>query len=254
MDRDTRVRRQALHAAHRCRVHIAVSNALRTSISRITGEPERLRVIPNAVDGSVFTLPAPGSPRSPTQILFVGVVREVKGVDVLLHAVRRLLDRGRQVRLVVVGESFYRSYRADHARVRRLAGDLGLAAHVVFTGGKQAADVARHMRESAVLVLPSRRESLGVVLMEALACGTPVVATRCGGPEDIVTPQVGVLVPPEDPEALARGIAHVLDHPADYDPACLRRYVLERFGLDSVSRRLAALYAEALNPTSPVAP
>ena len=59
------------------------------------------------------------------------------------------------------------------------------------------------MRESAVLVLPSRRESFGSVLVEALACGTPVVATSCGGPEDIVTDAVGRLVPVENAEALA---------------------------------------------------
>lgn len=86
-----------------------------------------------------------------------------------------------------------------------------------------------------------------MVLVEALACGTPVVATRCGGPEDIVTEEVGVLVPPEDPAALAAGIAQVLDRRGEYDAAKLRAYALERFGLESVGKRLEALYEEALS-------
>jgi len=102
------------------------------------------------------------------------------------------------------------------------------------------------MQESALLVLPSRRESLGLVLAEALACGTPVLSTRCGGPEDIVTDEVGVLVPPEDPEALANGIEQLLARRESFEPNRLRAYALERFGFDAVGKRLSALYQEAL--------
>ena len=73
------------------------------------------------------------------------------------------------------------------------------------------------------------------------------MATRCGGPEDIVTKEVGILVPPEDAQALAEGIAQVLDWRSYYDPAKLRAYALERFGLESVGKRLQELYAEALS-------
>jgi glycosyltransferase involved in cell wall biosynthesis len=102
------------------------------------------------------------------------------------------------------------------------------------------------MQESAVLVLPSRHESLGMVLVEALACGTPVVATRCGGPEDIVDDDVGLLVPPEDPAALADGLAQTLGALDRYEPAVLRERTLARFGSRAISERLSALYREAL--------
>jgi teichuronic acid biosynthesis glycosyltransferase TuaC len=246
MDRDSIMRRQALWAARECAFHIAISTALRESIARHTGDSPRLVVVPDGVDGSTFTLPEPGSRISANQILFVGVVRQVKGVDVLLRALKALADRGSNARLVLVGESFYQAYRVEYERMRRLAADLGIADRVQFAGGKTDAEVVRYMQESAVVVLPSRRESLGMVLAEALACGTPVVATRSGGPEDIVTPDVGVLVPTDDPEALADGIAQVLDRRGRYDPARLRAHALEKFGLDAVDRRVSALYAEAL--------
>lgn len=74
-----------------------------------------------------------------------------------------------------------------------------------------------------------------------------VVSTRCGGPEDIVTEDVGALVPPEDPKALADGIEHVLDRRERHDADRLRAHALEHFGFDSVAERLSATYQDALS-------
>jgi glycosyltransferase involved in cell wall biosynthesis len=102
------------------------------------------------------------------------------------------------------------------------------------------------MRRSAVCVLPSRRESFGAVLVEALACGTPVVATRCGGPEDVVHDGVGTLVPVEDEVALADGLKLVLSNGGSYDPCQLRSWALEHFSWESVGTATSDLYREAL--------
>src|SRR5262249_30211794 len=148
----------------------------------------------------VFTLSH--EPReSKKQILFAGAIRPTKGVDVLLQAMRMLVQRGRHETLTIVGESYYQSYQVEYNRIRHMAADLGLQGTVQFVGGKSQAELARYMQQSSLLVLPSRKESLGMVLAESLACGTPVVATRCGDPEDIVTDQVGVLVERENPLA-----------------------------------------------------
>ena len=85
-----------------------------------------------------------------------------------------------------------------------------------------------------------------MVLAESLACGTPVVATRCGGPEDIVTDQVGALVEPENPLALADGIERVLNRPGGFDPIALRAYALERFSWDRISKQYLELYGQAV--------
>jgi glycosyltransferase involved in cell wall biosynthesis len=246
MDQHHSVRRQAVWAAQHCAFHVAISRALRQSIVKYSGDSPRLRVIPDGVDGSVFRLPPTEHAFTPSQLLFVGNIRHVKGVDVLLRAVALLAVRRPDVRLVLVGESFYASYRAEYERMKQLAVELGISDRVEFAGGKTDEEVVRCMQECAVLVLPSRRESLGMVLAEALACGTPVVATRSGGPEDIVTPDVGILVPPDDPAALADGILQVLERRTGYEPRLLRESALERFGLDAVHRQVAALYDEAL--------
>jgi len=246
MDEYRLARMQALWAVRHSAFHIAISRSLRAEIAHFTGDSRRLRLIPNGVDTDIFR-PAPAPAPDLSEILFVGAIRRVKGVDLLLRALRILLDRGRKVKLTIVGEPLFRSYSRDADEVRALARDLMLEPHLEFAGGKAGGDLAKYMRRAGVLVLPSRKESLGMVLAEAISCGTPVVATRCGGPEDIVTDQVGALAPPEDPEALADGIAHVLDHRAQYDPERLHRYIEENFSWESVVRRVMPLYADALS-------
>jgi teichuronic acid biosynthesis glycosyltransferase TuaC len=238
------VRERAIWAARQSACHIAVSRSVRSTIESFAGKLENLVVIPCGVDGSEFSLPANRNGRVPDQIVFVGAVRPVKGVDVLLEAMRVLAARGRRLKLVLIGEAFFGAYRQEELRLKQMVSELKLADCVRFAGKQLLPELARSMGQSAALVLPSRAESLGMVLVEALACGTPVVATRCGGPEDIVNDRVGVLVPPEDPAALAEGIEHVLDH--HYDPAILRAHALENFGLESVGQRLSEVYQDAV--------
>jgi len=246
LDESPLVRRQTVWAAERSAAHVVPSTAVLRSVERYRPADARMRVVPNVVDDSVFTLASDDPPRDPRQILFAGAVRHVKGVDVLLQAIRLLADRGCDAHLVVVGEPFYAAYRREEERLRALALELGLGGSVRFAGPQQPHELARTMQTSAVVVLPSRAESFGVVLAEALACGTPVVATRCGGPEDIVDDSVGVLVPPEDPESLADGLAHVLGSRDGYDARTLSATALERYGTAAVGRRYGEIYAEVL--------
>ena len=205
-----------------------------------------MAVIPNGVDASEFTLPDAASSRDPQQLLFVGAIRPVKGVDLLLRAMRILMDRGRSERLLLVGEAFYGRYQEEELRLKKMVQDLGIGDRVQFAGKQLPPYLGMTMGRSAALILPSRIEALGMVLVEALACGTPVVATRCGGPEEIVTDQVGVLVPPENPEELARGIEHVIDRHDAYDPRQLRAHALDNFGLESVAERVKQVYENAV--------
>src|SRR5260370_22092910 len=241
------VRRESVGAVEQCAFHVAVSGTVRESVARVVGAAEKLRVVRVGVDGAIFNRSEEGGQHLPNQLLFVGAIRPVKGVDILLRAVRLIADSGRDVRLVLVGESYFKSYQREYDRLRQMVEDLRLGSRVNVVGKRRPPELVRSIQESAVLILPSRAESFGMVLVEALACGTPVVATRCGGPEDIVNEEVGILVPPEDPAALAAGIAQVLDRRGDYDPAELPAFALEGFGLESVGQRLQGLYTEALS-------
>ncbi|HET6314409.1 MAG TPA: glycosyltransferase, partial [Chloroflexia bacterium] len=125
-----------------------------------------------------------------------------------------------------------------------LARRLGVNGVCHFHGALPHEQVAAMMPSYDVLVLSSLAETFGVVAVEALASGVPVVATRCGGPEEVLTPDLGVLVEKADPEALADGILDVMRRPHDFPPEHLRRVVEERFGEARVTGRLVSLYRQ----------
>lgn len=223
------VRQESLAAGRAASTVMAVSGYILSSITGWLGSDTPLTVVPEGVDGAMFRADA-SQPYEPDQILFVGWPNFNKGVDVLLDAMKLIHERGQPGRLQLVGGSYYRGTRLMEQQLKAYADSLMLGPRVAFVGPRSHAEVAQLMARAAVVVLPSRMEAFGTVLAEALACGTPVVATRCGGPEDFVTPAVGRLVPVGDPGALANALVAVLEERPRFDPQALRRYALERFG------------------------
>ena len=102
--------------------------------------------------------------------------------------------------------------------------------------------MAEELARVQALVHPSRYETFGVAIVEALAMGRPVVATRCGGPDGIVTARDGLLVPVDDVEALARAMRELREHIDRYDAPAIRQACLERFGEGAVVARLRETY------------
>jgi glycosyltransferase involved in cell wall biosynthesis len=245
MDAYPGVARVVAREAGRVRFRIAVSRAVKDGIVAIAGHEERVRVIPVGVDGEAFPLKA-GKTDS-EHILFVGHITLNKGVDLLLGAFARIASARPAATLTLVGGGPYPGTRDQEDELRTRAAALGFGERIRFLGSQPPEEVARRMRESAVLVLPSRRESFGAVLVEALASGTPVVATRCGGPEDVITEENGVLVEASDEAALARGIDRVVSSPDRYEPARLRDEALARFSWARVASETESLYDEALS-------
>lgn len=239
------VRRAALMAAARAHALLAVSTSVRDSIVSFTGAPERIHVVPVGVDPQRFA-PVADEQRRNDQLFYAGWLNYNKGIDVLLRAMAILRERESPLELVLAGGSYYRNQRIQERALRALADELGLHDRVTFLGQIPHAEVARRMAESAAVVLPSHAESFGAVLVEALASGTPVVATRCGGPEDIVTDEVGELVEPGDPVALADALAAVAGSRQRFPAHALRRYALSRFAWDGIAQRVRAVYDEAI--------
>lgn len=239
------VRRQALAAVAAADALIAVSQAVRLTMESVARRPVPARIVPIGVDGRMFR-PAEQRASTGERLLYVGWLNEVKGVAVLLRALARLAPRRPHIQLTLIGGSVYRSARAGEARLRALATELALGDRVCFAGPQPEAAVAQAMREADALVLPSRRESCGSVLIEALASGTPVVATRSGGPEEIVDAAFGRLVPVDDPDALADAIDELLTQRERYPAAQLRERVLQRFEWERVAAEHLDIYREVL--------
>jgi glycosyltransferase involved in cell wall biosynthesis len=221
-----------------------VSRAVHSTIESVLGDCPPVHVIPVGVDGDVFTLKPERPDDGEERLLFVGWVNYVKGMDVLIESLTNVVRRRPRVRLTIVGGALFRHKRQQQEELLRAIAAKGLDTYVTFAGPRNAAGVAAFMRDSDALVLPSRRESCGSVLLEALASGTPVVATRCGGPEEIVTDDVGILVPPENPSALADALCAVLERA--YDASRLRSYALSRYSWDGLAKAYLDVYRSVL--------
>ena len=217
----------------------AVSRAHARSIEKFTDRP--IDVMSNFIDETRF---APGvrKPSSPYEFLSVGHLTEQKGFDVLLRALRILLDRGLAARLSIVGRGLLEQ------PLKALATELQLDGHVVWRGAPDRSTMPDVYRGADAFVLASRHESFGIVVIEALASGLPVVATECGGPEETVTPACGALVPPEDPVALADAMADIMRR--QFDSGAIRRYFESKYSAAAAIPRILQLYREAIEEHS----
>jgi glycosyltransferase involved in cell wall biosynthesis len=170
-------------------------------------------------------------------VLFVGRLIWKKGVDLLLEAVARLAEKQR-IWVLLLGDG------PERARLQRQAGELGIAPWVKFLGFQQPRELPRFYAAGDVFVLPSRTEPWGVVVVEALASGLPVVVTELVGcyPDVVNRPEVGVVVPPDNSAALAEGIQSVLARGVNRDE--IHRHwqpIFERMRYESVARDLLRL-------------
>ena len=160
--------------------------------------------IPNGVDTARFS-PAPRDAGDVCELLLVGRLAPQKGVDILLHALARIPSGWR---LRIVGDG------PERARLGDLSAALGLAARVKFHGWAQRDDLPALYRSADVFVFPSYDEGMPNVVLEALASGLPVVATRIAGTEQLVAHGAnGALVPPGEPAAFAEALAPLIAAP-----------------------------------------
>jgi glycosyltransferase involved in cell wall biosynthesis len=241
-----RVREQVHAALPGIRLIAPVSEFLRQSIVGYAGDRiARSAVLPNVVDDVTF---CPGSAdRDPRELLFVGLIRKFKRVDVLLRAVAEVRRHMPDVRLRILSANAFRAYGADRREMGDLIASLGLQTAVTVVNGSDPPAVAEAMRRCAFVVVSStRRETFCSVAAEALACGTPLVVTRCGGPEEFVTPDDGVMVEPDDPSALAAGILQAFERRASFDASAIRARIVGRFGRAAWCDQAMALYGDVV--------
>ena len=226
--------RLARFALERADVVLPVSEDLDRALRRLA-PGARTWVVPNVVD-EVFT-PADGRPLGGgVRLLTVGLLDTPrKGVDVLLEALALVPERGR-LRLDVVGEGELR------AGYEELAERLGLTETVTFHALEPKPALAERMRRADLFVLASRYENNPCVVLEAMASGLPVVATRVGGVPELVDATTGRLAEPLDPPSFAAALEDALA--ADFDRAAIAARTQEAFGRPAIARRLAEVYAE----------
>jgi D-inositol-3-phosphate glycosyltransferase len=231
-------------------------------------EAAKIAIVPCGVDLGLFRPIPPeeakqtlGLPLSRRIILFVGRIEPLKGIDTLLRAmasvVPELPDWQENLSVVIIGGApgvGADKVSAELARLERLRAELGIEELVTFQGAKDQDTLVYYYSAAEMLVMPSHYESFGMVALEAMACGTPVVASKVGGLAfSVQDGQTGFLVPDRDAEALAAKIRLLLRNDE------LRRQLgrqaahwAGRYGWPAVANEIIDLY-EAVQPVPELA-
>lgn len=206
---------------------------------RKIGSPRGLvRIVHNGVSQAEFK-PIKAVPDA-TDLVFMGELRPVKGIDVLLNAIARLRDSGRKVSATLVGDG------PDRAALQNQTETLGLTGSVKFTGAMPA---YKALTLGRIMVVPSRAESLPYVVLETAAGGKPLITTNVGGIPEIYGPLSHTLIPPQDAPALASAIAWALDRPAEMADVTrkLNEQVKASFSVETMVDGALSAYRTALD-------
>ncbi|MDI6773846.1 MAG: glycosyltransferase [Verrucomicrobiota bacterium] len=193
--------------------------------------------VPNVVDERVFRpIPAGTRDDGPFRFLTVGGMIPQKGIPDLLRAAREVAAARPMVRFRIAGTG------PNLNAYRRLARELGVAGQVDWLGAVPRSDMPDAYAGSDAVVVSSRHESFSVVCVEAIACGKPVVATRCGGPESILTPACGILVPVSDIAGLRDAMLKMIGDREAFRPEQVRECFMGRLSREAVLGRIREMY------------
>jgi glycosyltransferase involved in cell wall biosynthesis len=195
--------------------------------------------VPNVVE-SRFQPASKPKDKTGYRFLNVALMTDKKGQKDLLRAFAEHFRGNSDVQLRLGGDGPLR------VPLQRLSEELGITDQVLFLGMLSRDEVVREMQSCDAFILPSHYETFGVVLIEALACGKPVIATACGGPESIVHAQNGLLIPPKDVDALGRALVKMYKNSVNYALEEIRQDCVARFGEQAVIDQLEDLYKDVL--------
>lgn len=223
---------------------LTISEYTACHIQKQYGIPtEKISVIPYPIDTEKFK-PRVNSGQIMTEdfVLMVGRVTDPrKNVKLLLESFVLIKQRFPNLKLAIIGR------KPEDNRFERFCAKLGIENSVVFLGHVSEKELIRYYTQARLFVLPSLQEGLGIVILEAMACGTPVVSTKCGGPEEIIIHgENGYLVENNNAGALANGVCKLLADDA------LRRKVGEKarehiknnYSIEKVARKFIEVYKE----------
>ncbi|MFA7689806.1 MAG: glycosyltransferase [Methanofastidiosum sp.] len=217
---------------------ITVSNFLKESLEKnnITG---KFYIIPNIVELDNNNSIKRNSNRK--KILHISLLRDShKNVSGIIEAIKELDSRRQDFKLDIVGDGPGRN------SLEKISRDFGLLDRKIIFYGR-VANIHNYLASCDFLVVNSNFETFCVVAAEALACGKPVISTRCGGPEEFIDESNGILIDIGDKKALVSAIEYMLDNHDKYDAKQIRERAKNNFSSEMVSKKIIQIYKEILN-------
>lgn len=217
---------------------VAVSNALSTRIYKHTGV--ECIVIPNVIDTDLFKK-ANRKSHEGFRMVTTSYLIPLKRTKNILQVLPDIIDKYNDIKLDIIGEGVLKGVLMEYVKSH------GLENNVVFHGLLTRDKISKIYEISDCFILPSSTETFGVVYVEAMAAGLPVIATKCGGPEDFVDESNGILVDVDDLEQLKNAIVYMYNHYKDYDIQAIKASVDAKYSPEVVASRIISVYKEILS-------
>ena len=216
-------------------VVLTVSHHLKEEILASNIKPKKIMVSHNPVDTDLFRLKT--NTQLTNNILFVGRLDAFKGALRCVKAFEKITARYPLHTFTIIGDG------EDMLPIKNyLAHRENLKSKVYLKGSMSKAGIAQEMQQADFFIFPSRHESFGLVITEALSCGLPVIVGNQTAPKEFVDKNNGLLVPPDDIDALAYTIEQLIASLTTFDKASIRQQIVSDFGLDAFGKKLKVIY------------
>ena len=230
-----------------CDKIICVGKKLARDISNFRSDlQDKLVHIPHGIDTGLFN-PIPdneiimeeiGWNREKKNLLCIANLYHGKGVDILIRAFSSISDR-KKCHLHIVSPA---GSKEAKSKIDQLINQHKLHHQVTFYDSMKQNRLVNFIRSADLLISPSRKEGFGLVVAEAIACGTPVLATRSGGPEEIVNPDCGILVEANSTDSLSAGLESITEKLNSYQADKMHQYIKTNFSIDAKKEKLEMVY------------
>ena len=237
----------AVKAVHNASSRLAVSKPYAELLSKFFDTEKTWQTVPNILSSKFENACACPDKNQKETFIFcnVSILTANKGLDLLIRAFARAFTGHRDVLLLIGGDG------QELKRLVALTRTLEVVNQVKFLGRLSREQVIRLMMQSDAYVLSSHVETFGVVIIEAMALGKPVIATRCGGPESIIRKEDGLLIPKNDVKALTKAMQQMRENHKKFNQKEIRLSCLERFSEKTVINQLIGIYRKILLSRSP---
>ena len=217
---------------------IAVSRALEGKIKKNTGI--QCKVVHNIVDIDDFLYEKSKKTEEGFKFVSTGNLKTSKGFDILINAFKKVCDEFPWCSLSIIGGG------EEEENLNLLVNKLNLMEQVKFKGQLERNDIAKIYNEADAFVLSSRSETFGVVYIEAMSSGLPIIATKCGGPEDFINPNVGILVETDNVEELYGAMKFMVTSKDRFNNELISSFAKMSFSPEVISKQLTMIYRDIL--------
>ncbi|MDB2426117.1 glycosyltransferase [bacterium] len=231
-------------AAEKASERLAVSQPLASDLTRLLGSNLSWKVMPNMLDEIFVKENSQNITKSRKPFTYFGLaaLTKHKSLDLLIKSFSKIAEQCPDCTVRIGGDGPERKY------LEGLAKKLNIQDRISFLGKLTRQQVLEEMNNANTFILTSNFETFAVVAIEALSCGTPVITTKCGGPESIIRENFGIQVPLQDVESLSKAMLQIKDNYHEYDPELIRSECLAQYSGENIANQLLEIYSNIVRP------